>query len=63
MNRREFIIRATTILHLMGIEHTKLTYRFGGRDFLLTDVHGNVVDGLLAWSRRINEPRKTRKGY
>jgi Protein of unknown function (DUF1501)/Protein of unknown function (DUF1549)/Planctomycete cytochrome C len=37
-----------TILRLLGIEHTKLTYRFAGRDFRLTDVHGQVVDGLLA---------------
>ncbi|HEX9000887.1 MAG TPA: DUF1501 domain-containing protein, partial [Blastocatellia bacterium] len=37
-----------TVLHLMGIEHTKLTYRFQGRDFRLTDVHGNVVKKLLA---------------
>ena len=37
-----------TILYLMGIEHTKLTYRFQGRDFRLTDVSGNVVKKLLA---------------
>jgi uncharacterized protein (DUF1501 family) len=37
-----------TILHLMGIEHTKLTYRFQGRDFRLTDVFGNVVRKILA---------------
>jgi len=37
-----------TILRLLGIEHTKLTYRFAGRDFRLTDVHGEVVDGLVA---------------
>jgi len=37
-----------TILHLLGLEHTKLTYRFQGRDFRLTDVHGEVVKGLLA---------------
>jgi hypothetical protein len=37
-----------TILHCLGIEHTKLTYRFQGRDYRLTDVHGNVVKGLLA---------------
>ncbi len=37
-----------TILHLMGIDHTKLTYKFQGRDFRLTDVHGNVVKKLLA---------------
>ncbi len=37
-----------TILHLMGLEHTRLTYRFQGRDYRLTDVHGEVVKGLLA---------------
>lgn len=37
-----------TILHLMGLDHTKLTYKFQGRDFRLTDVHGNVVQKLLA---------------
>ena len=37
-----------TILHLLGFDHTRLTYRFQGRDFRLTDVHGNVVQKLLA---------------
>ena len=37
-----------TVLHLLGIDHTNLTYRYGGRDFRLTDVHGNVVDQILA---------------
>ncbi|MBI1841913.1 MAG: DUF1501 domain-containing protein [Verrucomicrobia bacterium] len=37
-----------TILHLMGFDHTKLTYRFGGRDYRLTDVYGNVVRSILA---------------
>ena len=37
-----------TILHLMGIDHTKLTYKYQGRRFRLTDVHGTVVKGLLA---------------
>ena len=37
-----------TILHLLGFDHTKLTYRFQGRDFRLTDVRGEIVDGLLA---------------
>ena len=37
-----------TILHLMGIDHTQLTYRHAGRDFRLTDVHGNVVQQILA---------------
>ena len=37
-----------TILHLLGFDHTKLTYRFQGRDYRLTDVHGKVVKGILA---------------
>jgi hypothetical protein len=37
-----------TILHLLGLDHERLTYRFAGRDFRLTDVHGHVVLGILA---------------
>ena len=37
-----------TILHLMGMDHKKLTYRYGGRDFRLTDVYGEVAHGVLA---------------
>ncbi len=37
-----------TILHLLGFDHTRLTYRFQGRDYRLTDVHGQVVHALLA---------------
>jgi hypothetical protein len=37
-----------TILHLMGIDHTKLTYRYSGRDFRLTDVHGNIVRDIIS---------------
>jgi hypothetical protein len=37
-----------TLLHLLGIEHTRLTFRFSGRDMRLTDVHGNVVHDILA---------------
>jgi len=37
-----------TVLHLMGLDHTKLTFRFQGRDYRLTDVSGEVVKGLLA---------------
>ncbi len=37
-----------TILHLMGIDHERLTYRYAGRDFRLTDVHGDVVHGILS---------------
>ncbi len=54
-----------TLLHLLGFDHTKLTYRFQGRDFRLTDVHGEVVDeaaGVTAtfrlparWCPRVGE--------
>ena len=37
-----------TILHLLGFDHTRLTYHHGGRDYRLTDVHGDVVKGILA---------------
>ncbi|MBS1857065.1 MAG: DUF1501 domain-containing protein [Acidobacteria bacterium] len=37
-----------TLLHCLGVDHTKLTYRYQGRDFRLTDVHGNVVKDILA---------------
>jgi hypothetical protein len=37
-----------TILHQLGVDHTRLTYRFQGRDFRLTDVHGNVVRSILS---------------
>jgi hypothetical protein len=36
------------MMHLLGIEHTRLTYRFQGRDFRLTDIHGETVKGILA---------------
>lgn len=39
-----------TMLHLLGVDHERLTFRFGGRDMRLTDVHGNVVHGVLARS-------------
>ena len=37
-----------TILHQLGLDHEKLTYRYDGRDFRLTDVHGRVVKEILA---------------
>ncbi len=37
-----------TMLHLLGIDHERLTYKFQGRDYRLTDVHGELVDGILA---------------
>jgi hypothetical protein len=37
-----------TVLHLMGIDHTRLTYRYSGRDYRLTDVFGNVVQSIIA---------------
>ena len=37
-----------TMLQLLGFDHTRLTYRYAGRDFRLTDVHGNVVEEMIA---------------
>jgi hypothetical protein len=37
-----------TLLHQLGMDHTKLTFRSQGRDYRLTDVHGQVVKGILA---------------
>jgi hypothetical protein len=37
-----------TILHLLGLDHERLIYRFQGRDFRLTDVHGHVIEKILA---------------
>ena len=36
-----------TLLHAMGLDHKRLTYRYSGRDFRLTDVHGNVIHDVL----------------
>ena len=36
-----------TLLHLLGMDHTRLTFRFQGRDYRLTDVHGELVEGIL----------------
>jgi uncharacterized protein (DUF1501 family) len=37
-----------TMLRLLGVDHTRLTFRYGGRDMRLTDVHGEVVNAILA---------------
>ncbi len=37
-----------TILHQLGLDHERLSYRFGGRDYSLTDVHGHVIQDILA---------------
>ncbi len=37
-----------TLLHLLGFDHEKLTYRYAGRDFRLTDVHGRVIQELVS---------------
>jgi len=37
-----------TLLHLLGFDHEKFTYKYAGRDFRLTDVHGHVVKDILA---------------
>jgi hypothetical protein len=47
-NKVHFHDLHATILHLLGLDHLKLTYRYAGRDFRLTDVHGNVVKDILA---------------
>ena len=44
-----------TILHLLGLDHTRLTYRYAGRDFRLTDVHGEVVRTFWREGRRLNQ--------
>jgi hypothetical protein len=36
------------MLHLLGIDHTRLVYRYGGRDYRLTDVHGDIVQKIIA---------------
>ena len=47
-NKVHFHDLHATILHLLGLDHKRLTYRYAGRDFRLTDVHGDVVKGILA---------------
>ena len=47
-NKVHFHDLHATILHLLGLDHKRLTYRYAGRDFRLTDVHGEVVSGILA---------------
>jgi len=47
-NKVHFHDLHATILHLLGIDHTQLTFRYSGRDFRLTDIHGHVVDDLIA---------------
>ena len=47
-NKVHFHDLHATILHLMGLDHKRLTWRYGGRDFRLTDVHGRVVNELIS---------------
>ena len=44
----ELVIRLFVVLHLLGIDHEHLTFRFQGRDYRLTDIHGERVNGILA---------------
>jgi len=37
-----------TMLHLPGLDHQKLVFRYGGRDYSLTDIHGNIAKGIIA---------------
>jgi len=47
-NKQEIHDLHATMLHLLGIDHTKLTFRFSGRDMRLTDVHGHLIEPILA---------------
>jgi hypothetical protein len=47
-NKCEIYDLYATVLHLLGLDHERLTFRFGGRDFRLTDVHGHVIREVLA---------------
>lgn len=47
-NKLEMHDLHATLLHLLGFDHTRLTFRYGGRDMRLTDVHGNVAHGVIA---------------
>jgi hypothetical protein len=47
-NKVHFHDLHATILYLLGLDHKRLTYRYAGRDFRLTDVHGEVVSGIVA---------------
>jgi len=47
-NKVHFHDLHATMLHLLGLDHTKLTYRHAGRDFRLTDVHGSIVEEIIA---------------
>ncbi len=47
-NKLEIHDLHATMLHLLGIDHKLLTFRFGGRDMRLTDVHGEVIKDILA---------------
>ena len=42
-----------TMLHLLGLDHKQLTYRYSGRDMRLTDVHGEVIQGLMSSQRNL----------
>jgi uncharacterized protein (DUF1501 family) len=46
-NKAEIHDLHATMLHLLGLDHTKVTFRFGGRDMRLTDVHGHVINDVV----------------
>ena len=52
-----------TILHLMGLDHEKLTYRYSGRDFRLTDVHGAIIKDILRLSTSKGKSRNSRSPW
>jgi hypothetical protein len=42
------LLHVATVLYLLGLDHENLTYRYGGRDMRLTDVHGHVLNEIVA---------------
>src|SRR5262249_26450953 len=53
-----------TLLHLLGVDHTKLTYRFNGRDMRLTDVYGTLIPQITnAYSQSNREERGARRDF
>lgn len=48
------------ILHLMGLDQERLTYRYSGRDFRLTDVAGNVLREILSWANEATKGSEVR---
>ncbi len=57
VNKVEIHDLHATMLHLLGVDHKRLTVRFGGRDMRLTDVHGEIIKDILAYAARCHQRR------